>query len=150
MNISNISILNITLGIHYIIRSSIRFNIMMEHIFHPFEAYLTISNIHLGFNANICFPDKQMTKNEKPQNVTKKTQIYNKRDKNLVNWLLHRRTKSLFWCLRNSLQAWNNLYERYKTFSPSLHVYNDNHHNDNGKFHLHQTKIMIFIIVITS
>ena len=43
MNISNISILNITLGIHYIIRSSIRFNIMMEHIFHPFEAYLTIS-----------------------------------------------------------------------------------------------------------
>ena len=34
--------LNITLGIHYIIRSSIRFNIMMEHIFHPFEAYLTL------------------------------------------------------------------------------------------------------------
>ena len=43
MNKSNISILNITLGIHYIIKSSIRFTIMMEHIFHPFEAYLTIS-----------------------------------------------------------------------------------------------------------
>ena len=148
MNISNISILNITLGIHYIIRSSIRFNIMMEHIFHPFEAYLTIS---ISVLTQIYV--SQTNKWQKMKNCKmwqKKTQIYNKRDKHLVNWLLHRRTKSLFWCLRNSLQAWNNLYERYKTFSPSLHVYNDNHHNDNGNFHLHRTKIMIFIIMITS
>ena len=117
MSISNISILNITLGIHYIIRSSIRFNIMMEHIFHPFEAYLTLFISEL--TQKYLNPTHNRQKNPKKLQKRHKSTT---NDKNLVHWLLHRRTKSLFWCLRKSLQALKNLYERYKTFYPHIMI----------------------------